>query len=68
MLDANKLKAKIVEVGMTQGELARKIGISQNTFTRKISGRRDFTVGEIDRICTVLGITDNGQKAQIFLR
>lgn len=68
MLDAKKLKGKIVEAGMTQGELAKKIGISQNTLTRKLTGRRDFTVGEIDRICAALHITDNGQKAQIFLR
>lgn len=67
MLDAQKLKGKIVEAGMTQGELAKKIGISQNTLTRKLSGRRDFTVGEIDRICDVLQINDNGQKALIFL-
>jgi len=68
MLDAKKLKGKIVEAGMTQGELAKIIGISQNTLTRKLTGRRDFTVGEIDRICDALHITDNGQKSQIFLR
>lgn len=68
MLDAQKLKGKIVEAGMTQGELAKTIGISQNTLTRKLTGRRDFTVGEVVRICDALHITDNGQKAQIFLR
>ena len=67
MLDTLKLKGKIVEAGMTQGELAEKIGISQNTLSRKIAGRRDFTIGEIDRICDVLHITENEQKCQIFL-
>ncbi len=67
MLDAQKLKGKIVEAGITQGELAKRIGISQNTLTRKLTGRRDFTIGEIDRICNVLQITDNSLKAQIFL-
>lgn len=67
MLDAKKLKVKIFEAGMTQGELAEKIGVSQNTLTSKMSGKRDFTVGEIDRICTALQINDGAQKAQIFL-
>lgn len=68
MLDTNKLRGKIAEAGYTQGELAKKIGISQNTLTRKLTGKRDFTVGEIDRICSALDITDGVQKAQIFLR
>ena len=67
MLDAQKLRGKIVEAGMTQGKLAKAIGISQNTLTRKLTGRRDFTIGEIDRICDALNITDTEQKDQIFL-
>ncbi len=67
MLDAQKLKGKIVEAGMTQGDMAKIIGISQNTLTKKLKGRSDFTVGEVARICDALHITDNRQKAQIFL-
>ena len=67
MLDARKLKGKIAERGFTQGELAKAIGISDNSMTNKMSGRRDFTIGEIDRICKVLQISDCVTKAQIFL-
>ena len=67
MLDARKLKGKIAERGLTQGELAKAIGISDNSMTNKMSGRRDFTIGEIDRICKVLQISDCVTKAQIFL-
>lgn len=67
MLDVLKLKGKIAEAGYTQGALATAIGVSPNTMTRKLTGKIDFTIGEIDRICEVLKITDNAQKAQIFL-
>lgn len=67
MLDTKKLKAKIVEEGLTQKDLAKKIGVSENTLTRKINGKRDFYIGEIDKICEALHISDNSLKAQIFL-
>lgn len=67
MLNASKLKGKIAEAGMTQGDLAAAIGITPNTLTRKLSGKRDFTVGEIDRICAALHIVDCNTKVQIFL-
>ena len=67
MLDSKKLKGKMVEAGYTQGQLAKKIGVSENTLTRKLNGKRDFTIGEVDRICDILSIHDGVTKAQIFL-
>lgn len=58
MMNANKIKAKIVEQGMTQGEVAKMIGISPNSLSRKLSGRRDFTLSEVMSLCTVLEIQD----------
>lgn len=67
MLDSNKLKGKIAEAGLTQRELAKKAGMSENSLYNKINGRRDFGAREIVAICEILNITDNEQKALIFL-
>ena len=67
MLDKNLLKCAIVRAGMTQEKLAEAIGISSNTLTAKLLGRSYFDTEEIDRICDVLSITDNNEKADIFL-
>lgn len=63
-MNANKIKAKIVERGMTQGEVAKIIGISPNSLSRKLLGKRDFLLSEAIALCTVLEL-DNPE--QIFL-
>ena len=67
MVDKNLLRSAIARVGMTQEKLATAIGISQNTLSAKILGRSFFDTDEIDRICNVLSIVDNTEKANIFL-
>lgn len=67
MVNSYKLKGKIVSEGFTQKDFAEKIGISASSLSQKLSGKRDFTIGEVDRICSVLCIVDAGQKVEIFL-
>ena len=33
-----------------------KTGISENSLSRKLSGKRDFRLEEVKRICAILGI------------
>lgn len=61
------MKAAIARAGYTQGKLAAEIGISQNTLSAKMSGATCFDTDQIDKICEVLGITENEEKANIFL-
>lgn len=67
MLNKNLLKAAIVKAGYTQGKLAKCIGMSANTLSSRITGSSHFNVDEIDRICSVLHIIHNSDKADIFL-
>ena len=67
MLDKNRLRCAIVRAGFTQERLAKAIGITSNTLSAKILGRSYFDTEEIDRICEVLSIVDNNEKAEIFL-
>lgn len=66
-MNANLLRSKIAERGMTQGMLAKAIGVSQNTLSKKMIGRRDFTAGEILKICDALNIVSDDMKCEIFL-
>ncbi len=65
MINANKLRGKMAEIGLTQAQLAHRIGVSTNTLSRKMNGRIKFTVDEAVSICTVLGIP--GSVVDIFL-
>lgn len=67
MLCKNLLKAAIVKAGMTQEKLAENIGISSNTLSSRINGASCFNTDEIDKICDVLRIESNYDKAAIFL-
>lgn len=64
-MNANKIRAKIAERGMTQGEIAKIIGISANSLSRKLLGKRDFLLSEVIALCSVLEL-DNPQE--IFFR
>lgn len=64
MINANKLKAALVEKGMSQAHAAIEIGISPNSFGRKVNGRTEFTISEVVRVCKLLNIQD---PTDIFL-
>lgn len=59
MLDANALKAEIVRNGMTQGQVANRIGMSATTFSQKIRNN-GFGLDEADKLVALLGIHDPG--------
>lgn len=55
-MNVNLLKGKMAEKQFTQGLLAEKIGISENSLSRKMLGKREFRLSEMVEICKVLGI------------
>ncbi len=55
-LNYAKLNWKIAEVCGTQGNLARRIGLSEHTVSKKLSQKVEFKVSEILRIAEVLGL------------
>ncbi len=55
MINVNLIRAKIAEKGMTQGEVAQKIGMSANTFSTKMKNGR-FGLDEADRMINLLEI------------
>ena len=67
MIDTQKLKAKIVEAGMTQRKLAPLVGMGVTSLGKKINGQSAFTVPEVLKVCDALGIEANEEKCAIFL-
>ena len=66
-MNVRKLRAIMAERGVTQGSLAKKSEMSENTLSRKMSGKSPFTNVDIFKICNALNITDPAVKCDIFL-
>lgn len=66
MLNKEKLEEKISESGKKYNYLAKKIGITEQSFKRKRKGMTNFTIPEVDALCKELGITDGKELQAIF--
>lgn len=62
MIAVNKLRGIIVENGMTQKEVAEKLGMSQKTFYNKMK-KGVFGTDEVEKMVSVLSIEN---PADIF--
>lgn len=58
MTDTRKLRAIIVEKGMTQSEVAEKLNISLTSFNYKVNNKRAFNSDEMFKLCEILQIED----------
>lgn len=72
MVNVPKLRAQMALRGHTQRSLVtelnnRGIKISENSFSSKMTGSSVFDCEMADAICEILDVTDNAEKAQIFL-
>ena len=66
-MDYLNLLGRIRANGMTQSDVAQKIGISPTTLNKKLRGHTDFTQTEICDLCRVLAIPDAEIPAYFFL-
>lgn len=66
-MNRNKLLGLMTEAGFSQQTLAIAVGISENSMSNKVNGRRAFTIPEAKRICDILGISDPAERGSIFL-
>lgn len=65
MKELSKLKGRIVEKGMSQVELAKKLNLSVQALNAKLNGRANFNLTEVGIIIDALCIEDN-EIRQIF--
>ena len=65
MVDTNKLRGVIVSKGLTQEEVATRMGISSNTFYRHMR-EGVFSSREIEALINILGIDKVNDAMSIF--
>ena len=66
-MNAEKLKAKIVEKNTTIECVAQAANINRSTFYRKLKGEnKGFTVGEVRAIVSFLGLSGNEAHSIFF--
>ncbi len=64
-MNKQKLKAAMILEDLTADRLCAEIGISSTAWWRKISGKSQFTQGEISRLREILKLTAE-QTVEIF--
>jgi transcriptional regulator with XRE-family HTH domain len=57
MTNTAKLKAKIVEKGMVQEEIAQALGMTIATFNYKVNNKSEFKASEIKKLGEILHLT-----------
>lgn len=67
MINTSKLRAKIVENGLTYQALSQMMGISSCTFGRKIKNISDTTLPEAAQIINILNIPKSEITEYFFL-
>lgn len=61
----DKLKGRMVEKKVTQGEMAKRLNVSVSTLNAKLNKKREFTVDEVIVVCKALEI--NNPKEYFFV-
>lgn len=51
------IREAAAEKGLTQANIARKLGIGRQTFSRKLNGHTDFSVSELVHLAEILCTT-----------
>jgi transcriptional regulator with XRE-family HTH domain len=49
------LRARRIEVGLTQAQVGERLGVSQSYVNRMETGKINMTIGQLGRVCEGLG-------------
>ena len=60
------LEKKIAESGKKKGYLAQKVNLSRAGFRNCVINKADFTVTQVNALCSELGITSSKEMKEIF--
>lgn len=68
MINTNKIKGRIVELGLTQKDVAKALGVAAPTVSQKINNVRAMTVEEAFMLASVLEISDEEFRTYFFVQ
>ena len=58
MVNTNKIKGRMRELGLTQHDLSKRMGTSLATVNRKINNVQGLNLDEAEKLSVILGISD----------
>lgn len=65
MINTNKIKGKMRELGITQADVAKCLNIAEPTANQKINNVRPFNLDEAEKLSMLLGI-ESGDFGRYF--
>lgn len=65
-MNADKIRGKIAENRMTVSSFCSAAGFNRSTFDRKMRGESEFDRAEIERIISILHLTDDETRIIFF--
>ena len=68
MTDSSLLKDKIESSGLKIGFISNFVGIARQTLWKKVNNKTPFNQYEIEKLCSLLGISTAKEKEAIFLQ
>lgn len=66
MLNTKKLKARMKELGMTQADLAGKVGLATPTLCQKLNNVRPFSLPQAEKVALALDISAQELASYFF--
>jgi len=54
---SGEIRAELARQGITQSQLAQRLGWAQTTVSRKLLGQRPLEVDDVEAIATALGVS-----------
>lgn len=67
MVNSNKIRARIIEVGKTIAKISGDMNMTPYTLGRKISNQSDMTLNEANKLQQLLDISDADFNAYFFV-
>ncbi len=68
MVNSAKIKGRLTELGLTQKDVSRKLGLAQPTFNQKLNNIRVFDLEEAEKLQEILNIPDELFIDYFFVR
>ena len=66
MINTRKMKARLVELGLSQKDFAECLGIATATANQKINNVRPMSLKEAEKICKLLNIEPEQFASYLF--
>ncbi len=66
MLNTNKIKGRLAELGLTQKDVAKALGIAQPTANQKINNIRSVDLEEAEKLFILLKLSPDDFQTYFF--